>query len=70
MKKKSLTKLSLHRETVHRLESSVLYTIAGGDTAGVACAPTWNGTCKSCTCPPCFVLTDNTCHTDCGCTTL
>jgi hypothetical protein len=64
--KKRPSKLTLHRETLQQLDNSFLRTLAGGDTAGVACAPTYNGTCKG-TCQTCGGLT---CFTICaGCTT-
>jgi len=66
MKKKRSVKLTLHRETLKHLDPSSLQTLAGGDTAGVACVQTYNGTCKG-TCQTCGGVT---CDTICvGCTT-
>jgi hypothetical protein len=69
MKKKRPSKLSLHRETLQQLDPSYLHTLAGGDTAGVACAPTFHGTCKgtcqTCGSPTCFeTICTNCCTTD------
>jgi hypothetical protein len=66
MKKRRSVKLTLNRETLKQLDRSSLQTLAGGDTAGVACVNTYNGTCKG-TCQTCGGLT---CFTICaGCTT-
>ncbi len=52
MKKKRSAKLTLNRETLKQLDHSYLQTLAGGDTAALACANTFNGTCKG-TCQTC-----------------
>lgn len=52
MKKKRSGKLTLNRETLKQLDHSHMRTLAGGDTAVLACANTFNGTCKG-TCQTC-----------------
>ena len=69
MQKKRPAKLFLHRETIQRLESSDLRTLAGGATGGFGCGNTLNDTCKTCTCPPCIIETVHTCESLCTCTT-
>jgi hypothetical protein len=69
MKRKRPFKLSLHRETVRRLESSDLRAIAGA-TAQIGCGNTLNATCKTCdTCGFCPIETIRTCPSLHGCTT-
>lgn len=67
MKKKRSSKLSLHRETLRKLERSDLRTVAGA-TAQLGCPNTLNsckGSCETCeTCDSC--LTCLTCALTCS----
>lgn len=68
MKKKHLPKLSLHRETLLKMERPDLRTVAGA-SAQLGCDNTVNNSCKTCnslTCDPsCFFSAcgQNTCQT-------
>jgi hypothetical protein len=65
MNKKRPSKLSLHRETIHRLESSDLRAVAGA-SGQLGCDNTVNPSCRrTCSTAPACIET-HTCETICG----